>query len=70
VTNLNSWQNIETAPDAEYVLVNIDISGTFFTNIGKNIDGKWHTIDGSIWLPGFVTHWMSLPSPPNSPKNY
>jgi hypothetical protein len=56
-----SWQPIETAPSSGQVLVNVNISGTNFTKIGQIIEDRWHTSDGCIWKPGFVTHWMALP---------
>lgn len=57
------WKPIETAPITGEWLLLYEVkkrSGSVF--IGRVVDGEWHTWPGTE--PGWPTHWMPLPHPP------
>jgi hypothetical protein len=59
------WQDINTAPKDELVLLSAVGWHPFKPSpvkVGGYWDGKWN-IFGASWKP---THWMKLPAPPDA----
>jgi len=65
---VNTWQPINTAPNAEFVLITDGES----IEVGRYIGGGWLSSDGldfgyGEW-DGKLTHWMPLPLLPKQDK--
>ncbi len=60
---MNSWQPIETAPDATVDLLILVYGGRYATPTVVAADGEyWRFNIGK--LKAIPTHWMPLPNPP------
>ena len=60
------WRNAMWREQSDKVLVTVAFKdGTRFVTTGETHDGIWHTAI-SRTLDPIVTHWMSLPEPPEN----
>ena len=66
---MSEWQDIETAPDNQVVLVCGFARNGYYVADAKKIDGYWMLFD--VASDGYEaessghTHWMPLPPPPS-----
>jgi hypothetical protein len=62
----SQWMPIETAPKNKYILVCQSRNGITRVACGTDEYGNWKTGSSIMSYIAEVTHWMPLPTPPNS----
>lgn len=66
---MSEWQPIETAPDAETILVYVNDplgKGVHFGCVYRYPDGTFYPRAQGLHGDWKITHWMPLPEPPQS----
>ena len=62
------WQPIESAPQAEVVLLYSPVDGVETGYFG-NVTQVWYGTNADDPMPDQPTDWMPLPAPPNTDRD-